>query len=70
MNFFSRMKMGIRFISTFGKPSDEATREKTTKKSIKNLLWKNDLEISKSEILSTNSKSFYIKGQKNESNSL
>ncbi len=60
MNFFSRMFMGIRYIKTFGKPSDEATREKTTKKSVENLLVKNGFEISKSLILGDRSKAFYI----------
>ena len=65
MNFFSRMAMGIRYIKTFGKPSDEATKEKTTKKSIENLLLKNGFEISKSVILGKKSKAFYISCVKN-----
>ena len=64
MNFFSRMKMGIRYIKTFGKPSDEEIKEKTTKKSIENLLVKKGFEISKSVILGDNSKAFYIKAIK------
>ncbi len=60
MNFFSRIAMGIRYIKTFGKPSDEATKEKTTKISIENLLVKNGFEISKSLILGDRSKAFYI----------
>ena len=64
MNFFSRIAMGIRYIKTFGKPSDEATKEKTTQKSIENLLLKNGFETSKSVILGNKSKAFYIKAIK------
>ena len=64
MNFFSRIVMGIRYIKTFGKPSDEATKEKTTQKSIENLLLKNGFETSKSVILGLKSKAFYIKAIK------
>ncbi len=60
MNFFSRLAMGIRYIKTFGKPSEDATKEKTTQKSIENLLVKNGFEISKSLILGDRSKAFYI----------
>ena len=64
MNFFSRISMAIRYIKTFGKPSDEATREKTTIKSIENLLLGNGFEISKSLVLGKKSKAFYIASKK------
>ena len=64
MNLFSRLNMGIRYIKTFGKPSDDATKEKTTKKSIEKLLVKNGFEISKSIILGQKSKAFYISSTK------
>ncbi|WP_167618610.1 class I SAM-dependent methyltransferase [Maribellus sediminis] len=60
MNFFARMAMGIRYIKTFGKPSDDATREKTTRKSVEKLLISNDFEITKSVLLGNKSKAFYI----------
>lgn len=60
MNFFSRMAMGFRYIKTFGKPSDEATKEKTTQQNIEQLLIKNGFEIAKSLLLGGKSKSFYI----------
>lgn len=60
MNFFSRIAMGIRYLKTFGKPSDEASKEKTTKKVIEKLLVDNGFEISKSIVLGNKSKAFYI----------
>ncbi|WP_321373591.1 class I SAM-dependent methyltransferase [uncultured Draconibacterium sp.] len=65
MNFFSRMAIGIRYIKTFGKPSDEALKEKNTKKSVESLLVKNGFEISKSVMLGKKSKAFYITSIKN-----
>lgn len=65
MNFFTRMAVGIRYIKTFGKPSDEALKEKTTKKSVESLLVKNGFEISKSVMLGKKSKAFYITSIKN-----
>ncbi len=64
MSFFNKMFMGIRYLKTFGKPSDEALKEKTTKKSIENLLVKNGFEISKSDLLGNKSKAFYIQSFK------
>ena len=60
MNFFSRMTMGIRYLKTFGRPSDEATKEKITRKSVESLLVKNGFNISKSIVLGNKSKAFYI----------
>ena len=60
MNVFSRLAMGIRYIKTFGKPSGEATKEKTTRESIENMLVRNGFDISKSLVLGTKSKAFYI----------
>lgn len=60
MNFFCRMSMGIRYIKTFGKPSNEATKEKTTKKSVETLLINNGFKITKSVVLGAKSKAFYI----------
>ena len=65
MNFFSRMAVGIRYIKTFGKPSDEALKEKTTQKSVESLLVENGFEISKSVMLGKKSKAFYITSIKN-----
>ena len=64
MNFFSRMAMGFRYIKTFGKPSVDATKEKTTRKSIEALLISNGFEISKSLVLGNKSKAFYISSLK------
>lgn len=64
MNFFSRMAMGFRYIKTFGKPSVDATKEKTTRKSIEALLINNDFKISKSIVLGNKSKAFYISSLK------
>jgi len=60
MSFFNRMAMGIRYLKTFGKPSDAAVKEKTTKKSVEILLTKNGFDISKSLVLGGKSKAFYI----------
>ncbi len=60
MNFFNQLTMGIRFLKTFGKPPEETKKEKTTKKSIENLLEENGFEISKSIIMGNKSKAFYI----------
>ena len=65
MSFFRRLAMGIRYIKTFGKPSDNATKEKTTRKSVEALLIKNGFKISKSIILGNKSKAFYINCIKN-----
>lgn len=64
MSFFNKMKMGIRYLKTFGKPSPEATKEKTTQKSVEQFLTDNGFEISKSLILGEKSKAFYITGRK------
>lgn len=60
IGFFSRMKLAMRYIKTFGKPSTEATKEKISKKSIEDLLRKNALQISKSILLGKKSKAYYI----------
>ncbi len=62
MNFFARMAMGIRYIRTFGKPSEDATKEKTTPQSVENLLINNDFNITRNVILGNKSKAFYILG--------
>jgi len=64
MSFFNKMKMGLRFIKIFGKPSKESTREKTTKKSIDNLLIANGFEPLKSLLLGDKYKLFYIRYRK------
>ncbi|MGQ8337045.1 class I SAM-dependent methyltransferase [Sunxiuqinia sp. A32] len=64
MSFFNRLKMGMRYLKIFGKPSKEATLEKTTHKSIENLLINNGLQISKSLLLGEQYKIFYIKARK------
>ncbi|WP_340113068.1 class I SAM-dependent methyltransferase [Maribellus mangrovi] len=61
MNFFNRMAMGIRYLKTFGKPSEDATKEKTTQKSVEQLLVKNGFKISKSTLLGNKSRAFYIR---------
>lgn len=60
MSFFSQMAMGIRYLKTFGKPSDDATKEKITRKSVENLLISNGFKITKSLMLGNKSKAFYI----------
>jgi len=64
MSFFNKMAMGIRYLKTFGKPSAEATKEKTTRKSVEQLLIDNGFEIQKSLLLGTKSKAMYISGRK------
>lgn len=64
MSFFNRIPIAIRFIKTFGKPSNEATKEKTSRKSVETLLINNGFEISKSIVLGRKSKAIYIRGRK------
>ena len=64
MSFFNKMAMGIRYLKTFGKPSAEATKEKTTRKSVEQLLINNGFEISKSLMLGKKSKAMYISSRK------
>ena len=64
MSFLNRITMAFRYIKTFGKPSVEATKEKTTQKSVETLLTSNGFEISKSLLLGRKYKSFYITGIK------
>ena len=64
MSFFNKMVMGIRYLKTFGKPSAEATKEKTTRKSVEQLLINNGFEISKSLMLGKKSKAMYISSRK------
>ena len=64
MSFFNKMAMGIRYLKTFGKPSAEATKEKTTRKSVEQLLINNGFEILKSRMLGKKSKAFYLCGRK------
>jgi len=64
MNFFNKMAMGIRYLRIFGKPSSEATKEKTTRKSVEQLLKNNSFEIIKSLILGSKSKAIYISSRK------
>ncbi|WP_346854500.1 class I SAM-dependent methyltransferase [uncultured Draconibacterium sp.] len=60
IGFFSRMKLAMRYIKTFGKPSTDATKEKISQKSIEILLQKNALHITKSILLGKKSKAFYV----------
>jgi ABC-2 type transport system ATP-binding protein len=64
MSFFNKMAMGIRYLKTFGKPSPEATKEKTTQKSVEQLLVNNGFEISKNLMLGKKYKAMYITGRK------
>ena len=64
MNFINRLKMGIRYLKTFGKPPDEATKEKTTRKKVEMLLLNNGFEITKSLVIGNNTRSFYLVGIK------
>lgn len=64
MSFFNKLAMGIRYLKTFGKPSAEATKEKTTRKRVEQLLINNGFEIQKSLLLGTKSKAMYISGRK------
>lgn len=60
MNFLSKIAMGIRYIRKFGKPSTDAVKEKTTAKSVEQILVNSGFEIKKSCILGHKSKAFYI----------
>lgn len=64
MSVFNKIAMGIRFLKTFGKPSAEATNEKTTRKRVEQLLINNGFEILKSRMLGKKSKAFYLCGRK------
>lgn len=64
MSFFSKIVVGIRYLKKFGKPSTEATKEKTTQKSLEQLLTSNGFEILKSLMLGEKSKAFYISSKK------
>jgi len=66
MRFFNKLAMGIRYLKTFGKPSAEATKEKTTRKSVEQLLINNGFEILKSLLLGTKSKAMYISSIKKQ----
>lgn len=60
MNFLNRMAMGIRYLKTFGKPSADTTKEKTTRKSVEILLINHGFQISRSKLVGNKSKAFYI----------
>lgn len=60
MSFFNRISIAARYIKTFGTPSKEATKEKTSKKSIEFLLTNSGFEISKSMVLGKKTKAIYI----------
>jgi len=64
MSFFHKLRMATRYIKAFGKPSKDATKEKTTKKNVETMLINNGFEIAKSEILGNKSKATYIVGRK------
>ena len=64
MSFFNRISMVVRYIKTFGKPSKETIKEKTSKKSVETLLINNGFEISKSIVLGRKSKAIYISSRK------
>lgn len=64
MNFFNRIVMVIRYLKAFGKPSKEATKEKTTQKSIETLLVDNGFEITKSLVLGSKFIAMYIISRK------
>jgi ubiquinone/menaquinone biosynthesis C-methylase UbiE len=64
MSFFNKMSMGIRYLKTFGKPSEDATKEKTSRKSVEALLIKNGFQIRKSVVLGNKSRAFYISGRR------
>lgn len=60
MGFFSRITIASRFLKTFGKPSKEATKEKTSRRSVEALLVNNGFKLVKSLVLGKKSKSIYI----------
>ena len=64
MSFLNRIVMVIRYLKVFGKPSKEATKEKTTQKSIESLLVNNGFEITKSLVLGSKFKAMYIRCRK------
>lgn len=66
MSFFNRIKLVFRYLKAFGLPPKEATEEKTTWKGVEALLKEKDFEITKSKLLGTQSKSFYITCRKNK----
>ena len=65
MNFFNKISLLIKYLKTFGRPSKESTKGKTTKKSVGSLLINNGFEISKSKVLGKKMKAIYISGIKN-----
>lgn len=64
MGFFSRIAIAYKFIKTFGKPSKDATKEKTSRKSVETLLKNNGFEIIKSIVLGKKSKAIFLVGKK------
>jgi ABC-2 type transport system ATP-binding protein len=64
MSFFNRISMGYRYIKTFGKPSNEATSEKTSRKYVASLLLNNGFDLVKNIVLGKKSKSIFLVGKK------
>jgi len=65
MSFFNKISLLIKYLKTFGRPSRESTKEKTTRKSVETLFTNNGFEISKSKVLGKKMKAIYISGIKN-----
>ena len=64
MSFLNKIRMGFRFIKTFGKLSADATKVKTSMKAIEKMLAKNQFRIIKSKLLGNKIKAMYLVAMK------
>ena len=64
MSFFNKISLAIKYLKTFGKPSEESQKEKTSKKMFESLLKNQGFEIFNSTVIGKKSKAFYISGIK------
>lgn len=61
MGFFNKLALTFRYLKTFGKPSEEALKVKTSQKIIEDLIIKNGFVITKSIVLGKKEKAIYIR---------
>ncbi len=64
MHFLDRLSLLIKYLTTFGKPSRESLKVKTSKDSIEALLVNNGFTITNSKVLGKRAKAIYINGLK------
>lgn len=64
MSFINKLKLANRYLKTFGKPSKEASKVKTSKKAIEKLLVSNGFKIIHNKVIGNKEKAIYIKCSK------